>query len=76
MAAGEPLKFRGLNKIGLERRGFSNETVAAIKKAYRMIYISKIPKIEAIESIQKELNDFPEALRVAEFLKYSERGII
>ena len=76
LAAGEPLKFKGLNKIGLERRGFSKETIAAIKKAYRMIYISKMPKKEAIETIQNDLSDIPEALRVADFLISSERGII
>lgn len=76
LAAGEPLKFKGLNKIGLERRGFCKATIAAIKKAYRMIYISKMPKKEAIESIQNDLNDIPEALHVAEFLNSSERGII
>jgi UDP-N-acetylglucosamine acyltransferase len=76
LAAGEPLAFKGLNKIGLDRRGFSNETIAAIKKAYRLIYIKKAPKKEVIEKIQNELNDVPEAMHIAEFLSSSERGII
>ena len=48
MAAGEPLKFSGINAIGLRRRGFSGNTRKEIKAAYRLLFRSKMDKDEAV----------------------------
>lgn len=76
MAAGEPLKFGGINHVGLKRRGFRKETREAIKKAYRWVYRSNESRSDVLLKIRAELEEFPEAIKVADFIESSERGII
>ncbi|MFB6258712.1 MAG: acyl-ACP--UDP-N-acetylglucosamine O-acyltransferase, partial [Flavobacteriales bacterium] len=38
-AAREPLSYTGVNRIGLKRRGFSDETIATIEQIYRLLYV-------------------------------------
>jgi UDP-N-acetylglucosamine acyltransferase len=75
-AAGEPLGFKGLNLIGLRRRGFSAESIQALNKAYRMIYRSKLNMSQALERIRAEVPMTPEVETVIAFIEKSERGII
>ena len=76
IAAGEPLRFAGINKIGLERRGFSEESRNIIKKAYRMYFVSKLNRGEAIIKIKSELSKSEEIQKLIKFIENSERGII
>ncbi len=76
LVAGEPLKFKGLNKIGLKRRGFNDQTIASIKKAYQMIYKSKLSRKESVELLRNDMNNIPEVMQVVEFIESSDRGII
>jgi len=76
IAAGEPLRFAGINKIGLERRGFSDESRNIIKKAYRMYFVSKLNRGEAIIKIKSELSKSEEIQKLIKFIENSERGII
>ena len=76
IAAGEPLRFGGINKIGLQRRGFSDENRSLIKKAYRMYFISKVRKSDALNKIKAELPATDEINSIVQFIESSERGII
>jgi UDP-N-acetylglucosamine acyltransferase len=76
LAAGEPLAYTGINSVGLERRGFKAETVEAVKKAYRILYRSKLKRADALAKIKSELGQVPEVRNVVEFVEKSERGII
>lgn len=76
IADGNPAKVRGINVVGLERNGFSPETIKAIKEAFRLIYRSKFNTRQAIEAIRKELGSSPELTQIVEFIEQSERGII
>jgi UDP-N-acetylglucosamine acyltransferase len=76
LAANEPLKFAGLNAVGLKRRGFSAETMAQIKHAYQLIYNSDLNVSQAIARIRSEMNLTPEIQHIIEFIEKSERGII
>ncbi|HOG17064.1 MAG TPA: acyl-ACP--UDP-N-acetylglucosamine O-acyltransferase [Syntrophales bacterium] len=75
MVSGNYAKPYGLNLIGLRRRGFSEETIQALKKAYRLVYRSALLLSEAIARIQQEVPDLPEVRQFAEFLRTSRRGI-
>jgi UDP-N-acetylglucosamine acyltransferase len=66
----------GINTIGLERKGFSKETVAALQRAYRILIRSKLRVDEALQKIEEELGLFPEARYLVEFVRESKRGII
>lgn len=75
MADGNPLAIRGINKIGLERRGISPETIRSLKEAYRLLYRRKLGIKEMILEMKSSLPDSPELLHLETFLLNSERGI-
>ncbi|MFZ1081007.1 MAG: acyl-ACP--UDP-N-acetylglucosamine O-acyltransferase [Candidatus Kryptoniota bacterium] len=72
----EPLRYEGVNKIGLRRRGFTQEQVKSIENAYHVLYFSGLMFSEAVKKIE---NDFPHSVEICtilEFMKSSSRGII
>ncbi|RMH64163.1 MAG: acyl-ACP--UDP-N-acetylglucosamine O-acyltransferase [Calditrichaeota bacterium] len=76
LAMGEPLKFAGLNLVGLKRRNFTSEQLTTLKKVYNLVYRQSLTTQEAIRAIRDTFDAHPEALHVAEFLEKSERGIV
>ncbi len=75
-AMGEPLKFGGLNSVGLKRRGYTAEQLNMIKKIYNIIYRRALTVKEAIAEIRDQFAENREAEHIASFLEHSERGII
>jgi len=71
-----PAKTYGVNTIGLERKGFSKETIEAIQRAYRLLVRSKLMLADALVRIESELSLYPEARYLAEFVRGAKRGII
>jgi UDP-N-acetylglucosamine acyltransferase len=67
-------KAFGINKIGLQRRGFSPERLQLLQKAFRLLLAAKLNTTQALEKI-KELEGEDVAL-LAAFLERSERGVI
>lgn len=76
LAANEPLRFEGLNIIGLRRRGFSNEDIMALKKAYNYLYDNSLNVSQAKEKIKNELGENKYVQNVLEFLSKSKRGLV
>ena len=76
IAGKEPIRYAGLNIIGLRRRGFSNETIELIKKAYNIIYSGEGTRAEAIQKIKDTLTVTPEIQYIIDFVESSQRGII
>ncbi len=75
-AAGNPARLAGLNSVGLRRRGFGDEKLKLLRRAYRLAFGSKLLCKEAAERIEQEIVPLcPEAARLAEFLRASRRGI-
>ena len=66
----------GINSIGLERKGFSKETIEALQRAYRLLVRSKLKLDDALMRIESELSLYPEARYLVEFVRASKRGII
>lgn len=75
MANGDRAKLIGLNVVGLERRGFTSEQVSALKRAYRLLFQSKLLARDAVERIRGEIAGSPHALALADFVAASERGV-
>jgi UDP-N-acetylglucosamine acyltransferase len=75
LAQGTRAKLYGPNLIGLKRNGFSSPTVAAIKKAYRIIFRSGLMREEALAKALAEFPGVPEVARLVEFVKTTVRGI-
>ncbi len=75
IAQGDRAKTVGLNLIGLKRRGFSEDTIRGIKKAYRLVFRSDLRLEEALQKISDEVQPSPELDHFVDFIKNSERGI-
>lgn len=76
LAAGEPLNYEGINKVGLSRRGFSTETLIQLRRAYKLIYRSGLNVSQAIRQIENTMELIPEIRDIINFIRASERGII
>lgn len=75
-AAGSPVKLYGLNSVGLERRGFSEEVRRELKRAYRLFFASSLNVSQALEQAAAELEPFPEIQQFLAFVAESGRGIV
>ncbi len=65
---------KGLNLVGLKRAGFSSSDVAALKKAYRLLYRSGLPLEDALARIEAEIPT-EHTLHLVRFIRRCERGI-
>ena len=74
IAQGNHARLIGLNRINLERRGFGEERIKQVERAYRLIFRSKLRPVDAFARVREELADSPEAERLVAFLEKSERG--
>ncbi|MDA3871967.1 MAG: acyl-ACP--UDP-N-acetylglucosamine O-acyltransferase [Candidatus Marinimicrobia bacterium] len=75
LVAGEPLQFKGLNIVGLRRRGFSNGKIKELKNIYKIIYRSEYNIKDAIDYIENNFQLTNESKHIVDFIKNSERGI-
>jgi UDP-N-acetylglucosamine acyltransferase len=71
-----PAKTYGINTVGLERKGFSPDTIDALQRAYRILIRSKLKLEDALQQIEADLNLYPEARYLVEFVRGSQRGFI
>ncbi|WPO79655.1 acyl-ACP--UDP-N-acetylglucosamine O-acyltransferase [Flavobacterium sp. KACC 22761] len=74
--AHEPLRFAGLNIVGLRRRGFSSEKIEEIKAIYRIIFQEKRNIKSALELIEQNFEPTYERDEILNFIKSSNRGIV
>lgn len=74
-AVGNPMELYGLNSLGLQRAGLPGETVAALKRAYRLFFNSDLNLSQALERARTDLPAFPEVERFLAFVESSERGV-
>jgi UDP-N-acetylglucosamine acyltransferase len=76
VASGEDrATLHGLNLVGLKRRGYSDEIITEIKRAYKILVRSNLRVEEALDRIRNEIPLSPEIAHFVEFVEKSERGI-
>ena len=66
----------GVNTIGLTRRGFATETIAAIRRAFRVLVQSRLNTSEAVARLEAEGSPHPEVRGLIEFIRGARRGVI
>jgi len=76
IANGQPLKFSGINALGLRRRKFSVTQRTNIKKAYKILYNSNMNTSQALEKIKKDFSSQNEISTIISFINDSSRGLI
>jgi len=74
-ATGDRARLRGLNTVGLKRRGFASATSSAIKSAYRVVFQSSLRLADAVAQVRGVAAPCPEVERFLTFLEESKRGI-
>jgi len=72
---GNHAKCYGQNTLGLRRKGFSDEVIRRIARAFRLLLAAKLNTTQALEVIKKELSGWPEIDYLIAFIEGSERGV-
>ena len=75
MANGQRAHFHGINKIGLERNGFSKEEIQDAQRIFKVFFRKGLTQKEALERIQGEFVHSRVALLFLDFIKQSVRGV-
>ncbi len=74
-ATGDRARLRGLNLEGLRRRGFDKKKIDTLKKAYRIIFQSKLKTSAALKRVRAEITNSTETEQLIAFIEGSQRGI-
>jgi len=75
LAEGNKAVIRGLNSIGLRRRGFSDDEISNLKKAYRILFRQGLQLKDALEELEKDFSEDKNVKYLVDFIKSSDRGI-
>jgi len=75
-SVGNRAEAYGINTIGLERRGFAESEIGALKRAYRILFQSGLNTSQALERIESEIKGSSEVAYLVDFIRTSERGVI
>ncbi|MBD3368409.1 MAG: acyl-ACP--UDP-N-acetylglucosamine O-acyltransferase [Candidatus Eisenbacteria bacterium] len=73
---GIPTRPIEVNTVGLLRRGFSEERLNTLRKAYRLLYLSDLNTTQAVERIRRTLDESEDVEHLVDFIESSSRGII
>jgi UDP-N-acetylglucosamine acyltransferase len=74
-ATGNRAQLYGLNTIGLKRKGFSDEVINNLKKAYKIIFRSGLTQEEAFKNVLQEFPNAKEVNHLVDFMRHSKRGV-
>ena len=75
-AAGNPGEARSMNFEGMRRRGFSDDAMHALRRAYKMVYRNGLTVEAALLELTDLCNEFPEVNLFCDSIRNSTRGII
>jgi UDP-N-acetylglucosamine acyltransferase len=75
MVAGNPAEAKNINVEGLKRRGFSSDAIAALRRAYKIMYRQGLTVDEAVLELEKLAADHVEVQPLIDALRQSTRGI-
>jgi UDP-N-acetylglucosamine acyltransferase len=76
MTVGDRARVFGLNLVGLRRRGFSLEAIAALRQAYRVLLQSRLPLAAALVRLEAEGPGTREVAFLVDFIRTSKRGVV
>jgi UDP-N-acetylglucosamine acyltransferase len=76
LVGGQPTKPHGINAVGLERKGFSQDAIRQIKKAYKIVFKSGLKLEDAIATLEAMAVETAEIDCLANFLKQTQRSIL
>jgi UDP-N-acetylglucosamine acyltransferase len=68
-------ELAGLNTVGMQRAGMSEEQIGRVKEAYRLVFRAKLPLVEALARVKSEMGEHEEIAHFAGFIEASQRGV-
>ena len=74
--SGSPAEAKTINAEGLKRRGFSSDAIAAIRRAYKIVYRQNLTTDDALLALAPLVAEHPEVQLLADSLRQSKRGIV
>lgn len=75
-AAREPMSYMGLNVVGLQRRGFSQEKIEAVSQIYHLLFVGSNSIANGIEKIKDKVPDSETKQEILQFIASSKTGVI
>lgn len=76
LASGPRAEMHGPNLVGLRRMQVPRETISAIRSAYRTIWLSGIPRQDALDQAEGAFADVPQVQEIVAFVRASQRGVL
>lgn len=76
IADGNPAEVRGVNLVGMERRGFGQDAIRELREAYKLIYRSNLNTTQGLDALREQFSNSDLANHLADFIASSERGIV
>ena len=75
-AAREPISYMGVNRVGLERRGFEKRIIDTIEEVYRLIFVHGRNVSQGMSQAMDQVPDCAERNEIIDFIAKSENGVI
>ena len=75
IAEGHPAHMRVINKIGMERAGYTSEQIAEVRKAFRILFLREMRLEEAVREVQDTFPDSESVALMLEAVTSSQRGL-
>lgn len=72
---GDPSEVRGVNRVGLKRRGYEGERLEAVLETYKIYFDSKLEKEQALAELEKRFPGQADVRYFIDFVRSSENGI-
>lgn len=76
MVTGGRAELAGLNTVGLQRAGMTEEQIGRVKQAYKVLFRSNLGLSESLAQLDEELGTHPEIQHLVRFVRASQRGIV
>ena len=75
MVSGGRAELAGLNLVGMQRAGMSEEQIGRVKQAYKVLFRQNLGLAEALAQVEAEMGSYPEIEHFVRFIRGSQRGI-
>jgi UDP-N-acetylglucosamine acyltransferase len=75
IAEGFPAHMRVINKVGMERAGYTKDQIAQVRKAFRVLFMRELRLEQAVEQVLEEFKSVPEIQLMVDAITASQRGL-
>lgn len=72
---GNPAEPVAVNRVGMERRGFTPTQIQAVTEAHKILFRANLLTEPALARLEQELGSVAEVRQIIDFVRKSERGI-